>query len=317
LRPVEVAGNSTSGLADKRRRGYGVRRPRRETLVGISFHVPMIAVLLAVTVFPIIYSLKLSFESYSLVQTGMNGQGIGLANYIRLIHDPEFWNAMKLTLVFVFVGVLVELCFGLAIALLLQSIEGGQRVFVTLLMIPAVMTPLVIGLMYNFVFNAQFGLFTYIIQQLHLPLPQGLLGSKTWAFPTLIFTDVWEWTPFMALILLAGLQALPVEPFEAAQIDGATGWRTLRYVTLPMLKPILVVAVLFRAVDAFKEFDKVYILTNGGPGSATDVIDLFTYRVSFANWDMSYGSAVGIVLFSITLALAFVFVKVTTRTPAR
>jgi multiple sugar transport system permease protein len=196
---------------------------------------------------------------------------------------------------------------------LLDSVETGRRVFVTLLMIPAVMTPLVIGLMYNFLFNAQFGLFTYIITLLHIPLPQGLLGNPATAFPTLIFTDVWEWTPFMALLLLAGLQALPQEPFEAARVDGASGWKILRYLTLPMLKPILIVAVLFRSVEAFKEFDKVYILTGGGPGSATDVIDLFTYRTAFMNWDMSYGAAIGMVLFIITLAMAIVFVTVTTR----
>jgi multiple sugar transport system permease protein len=180
-----------------------------------------------------------------------------------------------------------------------------------------ILAPLVIGLMFNFLLNAQFGLFTYVVEKLGLPLPPNILGSPTWSFPALIFTDVWEWTPFIALITLAGIQALPAGPLEAARVEGANSWQIATRVVLPMLRPILLVAVLFRAAEAVREFDKVYILTGGGPGSSTLLNDLFTYRVSFVDWDLSYGAALGIFMFVLTLLVAFVFFVVVERRGSR
>ena len=170
--------------------------------------------------------------------------------------------------------------------------------------------------MFNFAFNAQFGYLTWVLGELGLDPNGGVLNQGPSALAALIAVDVWEWFPFIALMVIAGLRALPTSPFEAASIDGASTYQTYRYIMLPMLKPVLVVAVLFRATEAIREFDKVYILTGGGPGSATTVNDLYQYRVSFLNWDLSYGAALGLVTFAFVLTLCGVLYRILTRDEA-
>jgi multiple sugar transport system permease protein len=284
---------------------FGMPQSKRST--SLLLQSPSVLLLLVVTIFPVAYSLALSFQSYSMILPGHTGQWVGADNYVRILSDADFLNAAQVTIIFIVVGVAVETVLGILLAVALDSIKTGRRIFTSLLLVPMILTPLVIGLMYNFLFNAQFGLLTYLIQVLGIPLPQGLLGNPATAFPVLIFTDIWEWTPFMCLAVLAGMQALPSEPLDAARVDGASYWQALRYVTLPMVRPILAVALLFRAAEAIKEFDKVYILTGGGPGNASEVVDLFTYRVSFGNWDMSYGAALGMVLFVVSMVAGGLF----------
>jgi len=296
---------------ERRRRGIHVGVPQSRGATAAVLQAPSILLLAAVAVFPVLYSINLSFRAFSLILPGMTGQWVGTDNYARMLSDGDFWHSVVLTIVFVLVGVTIELTLGIALAVVIDSLKVGRRLLTSLLLIPMILTPLVIGLMYNFLFNAQFGLLTYLIRSVGIPLPDGVLGNPGTAFAALIFTDIWEWTPFMALIVLAGLQSIPSEPLQAARVDGAGSWTILRYVTLPMLRPLIAVALVFRAAEAVKEFDKVYILTGGGPGNSTDVVDLFTYRVSFANWDMSYGSALGIILFVVSLiagAAMFFFV---------
>ena len=290
---------TTAAHPPHRRARFGP--PQSRTATAALLQAPSVVLLVAITLFPVLYSLNLSFRSFSLILPNMTGQWVGTDNYARLLSDGEFWHSVTLTIAFVVVGVAIELVAGIVLAVVIDSLPVGRRLFTSLLLIPMIITPLVIGLMYNFLFNAQFGLFTYLINLAGVPLPDGILGNAATAFPALILTDVWEWTPFMALIVLAGLQAIPSEPLQAAQVDGANAWQSLRYVTLPMLRPLIAVGLLFRAAEAVKEFDKVYILTGGGPGNSTEVVDLFTYRVSFGNWDMSYGAALGIVLFVVSL----------------
>jgi multiple sugar transport system permease protein len=285
----------------------GVSFPRSRRSSAIALQLPAILVLVALTLFPVVYSLNLSFTKFSYVLPGYTGQWVGVENYVRLVGDAGFWHSAWLISVFCVVGVTAELLLGTALAVALDAVETGRRLLTSLLLIPMVLTPLVIGLMFNFLFNAQFGLFSYLISLFGIPLPAGVLGNQATAFAALIVTDIWEWTPFMTLIMLAGMQALPSEPKEAARVDGATGSQILRFVTLPMLRPLVAVAVLLRAAEAIKEFDKVYILTGGGPGSATEVVDLYTYRVAFGTWDMSYGAALGMVLFLATMVAAAIY----------
>lgn len=284
---------------------FGMPQSKRST--ALLLQTPSVVLLLGITIFPVLYSLALSFQSYSLILPGHSGQWVGADNYVRMLSDAEFLNAARLTLTFIVVGVAVQTILGILLAVALDSIRVGRRIFTSLLLVPMILTPLVIGLMYNFLFNAQFGLLTYLIDAIGLPLPQGLLGDPATAFAVLILTDIWEWTPFMCLAVLAGMQSLPTEPFDAARVDGASYWQAFRYLTLPMVRPIIAVALLFRAAEAIKEFDKVYILTGGGPGNTSEVVDLFTYRVSFANWDMSYGAALGMVLFVVSVVAGGLF----------
>jgi multiple sugar transport system permease protein len=290
-------------------------QPRLSTQAkaALPFLVPAIALLAAIILFPIGYSFNLTFRSFSLVIPGKTGQWVGLENYVRLLTDQHFLTALGRVGLFGLIAVSLEVVVGVAVAYLLNALHFGRRLLTSLLLIPTIITPVVIGLMFNFIFNAQFGLFSYVLSMVGIHLKDGVLNNPTTAFAALIAIDIWEWMPFIALIVLAGLQAIPEQPLEAARMDGANGWQIFWSIMLPMLRPVLSVAVLFRAAEAIREFDKVYILTGGGPGSATEVADLFLYRISFANWDLSYGATLGVVMFAIAMVVAVVYFRMTTR----
>ncbi len=268
---------------------------------------PSIFILALIIIFPVLFSIGLTFRSYSLVIPGNTGQWVGLENYIKLFNDAKFLTSLGRTGLFTLSAVSIELVFGVGLALLLNSLKFGQRLLTSLLLIPTIIAPVVIGLMFNLIFNAQFGLFNYVATLVGLPINEGILNNPISAFSALVGIDVWEWMPYITLLTLAGLQAIPKEPLESAQIDGANGWQTFWLIILPMLNPVLTVAILFRAAEAIREFDKVFILTGGGPGSATELADLYLYRVSFYNWDLSYGSTLGIVMFFLALVIAILY----------
>jgi len=266
------------------------------------FHLPTFLVLTAITLFPIIYSIYISFFGYTLSKPGSEKQFVGFQNFINIFSDAGFWNSMLVTVKFVFGVTVVQVVFGLVIALILNSIVKGKKILTSLVMVPMMVAPLIVGLMYSFILNPQFGLYTFFIDYFNLPLTISPLSSATSALIVMMITDIWEWTPFMVLMILAALQSVPVSPYEAAMIDGATEFQTLRYITLPLIKPVILVATILRAMEAFKEFDKPYILTGGGPGAATEVIDMFTYREAFINFNFSYAAALSLVLFILLLA---------------
>jgi multiple sugar transport system permease protein len=268
------------------------------------YQAPSLIVLGCVVLFPLAYSIDLSFRSYSLVVPGRTGQFVGLANYQRMFRDGDFGQALLTTLVFIVVAVALETVLGIASGMLLDRLRRMKRLVTSILLLPMIIAPLVVGLVFNFALNAQFGYLTWVLHTLGLPGGDGALNNGPTALVALILVDVWEWAPFMTLMVAAGLSALPREPFEAASVDGASSWQVFRVLTLPMLRPVLAVAILFRATEAIREFDKVYVLTGGGPGSWTTVNDLYQYRVSFAEWDLSYGAALGLVTFAAVLVLA-------------
>ena len=280
----------------------GRRRPGQ--WFHFSMQAPSLFVLLAVVVVPVIYSVQLSFHSFSLVIPGRTGQWVGMANYQRIIHDGDFGNAVLTTVIFVVSAVVLETVIGLLVGIWLHQLKVFQRLITSALLLPMILAPLVVGLMFNFALNAQFGYLTWILQGLGIGPAGGMLSQGPSALVALIAADVWEWFPFVALMVVAGLRALPTEPLEAAEIDGASTFQKYWHVILPMLRPVLAVAVLFRATEAVREFDKVYILTGGGPGSSTTVNDLYQYRVSFLNWDLSYGAALGLVTFVVVMLFA-------------
>jgi multiple sugar transport system permease protein len=278
---------------------------------------PSLLILVLIILFPLVYSATLSFQSYSPVLPGRTGQWVGLDNYQRILHDGEFFRAVLITTIFVVCAVTLETIIGTVLGVMLDRLTRFHRAVTSFLLLPMITTPLIVGLMFNFAFNAQFGYLTWIMERIGLDPDGGVLNQGITALAALIFVDVWEWTPFIALMVIAGLRALPRSPFEAASIDGASTAQTYRYIMLPMLKPVLVVAVLFRATEAIREFDKVYILTGGGPGSATTVNDLYQYRVSFLNWDLSYGAALGLVTFAVVMTLCGVLYRILTRNEAQ
>ena len=237
---------------------------------------------------------------------------VGLGNYTNILADSRFWNAAQVTGTFIFGTVAVQLLLGMGIALLLQRQVIARGLLRTALLLPMMTTPVVVGLIWRFMYNPTQGILNYLLGQVGLPTPNWL-GSLQTGFIAVMIADIWEWTPFMVLILLAALQTLPQEPFEAAAIDGASAWQAFLHITLPLLRPTIVVAVLIRAIDSFKTFDLVYVLTNGGPGTSTETLSFYTYKWGFKFFQMGYASALSFVMLIMVIIFANVLILVTAR----
>ena len=202
---------------------------------------------------------------------------------------------------------------GLAAALFLNREFAARRVWVTILLIPTMIAPVVVGMIWRFMLMPSFGFLTYYLNQLGLFNEVPMFSNGITAFLALILVDIWEWTPFMLLFMLAGLFALPQDPIEAAYIDGATRWQIFRHVQLPLLRPMIILALLFRTIDASKTFDIVHVLTEGGPGNSTELMSIFAYRTSFVSWDLGIGASVCLVIGFVSLLIASIFYKVVSR----
>jgi multiple sugar transport system permease protein len=287
---------------------------RRRGLTGswAPFLAPAIVALALIGLIPLAYAVQLSLTSFSFILPGRTGQWVGLENYLSLASNGAFLAAVARTTLFTGSAVFLELTFGLLLAAGLNAIGRERGPLLGLLIIPMILTPVIVGLMFNFALNPQFGPIASTIQSA-TGGSADILGTPIGAFTALVLVDVWQWSCFMALMLWAGMQGLPSSPLEAAAVDGATAWQRLRLVMVPMLRPVIVVAVIFRSAEAVREFDKVFVLTGGGPGSASEVLDLFTYRVAFMNWDMSLGAAMGVVEFLVALVAAYMFFRIVTR----
>jgi multiple sugar transport system permease protein len=260
---------------------------------------------MAMTVLPLGYSLLTSLEEFRL---GQQPIFVGLQNYRNLLHDHNFHDSLVTTLVFTVAATGVEFVLGMALALLLKEEFSFQGVIRSSLIIPMVIAPVVVGIIWRLLYNADVGLFSFAVQGL-TGKNISVLSSTVLALPALILVDVWEWTPFMFLILLAGIQSLPQEPFEAARVDGASPWNIFVHLTLPMLRPVIVVAILIRALDAFTVFDQVFVLTQGGPGTATEVATLMIYKTAFRFSQFGYGAAMAVAM----LVLVMCFSAAVTR----
>jgi multiple sugar transport system permease protein len=260
---------------------------------------------LALTVLPLGYSLLTSLREFPL---GQSPVFVGLQNYGNLLHDANFHSSLGTTLVFTIGATGIEFVLGLGLALLLKEEFSFQGVIRSSLIVPMAIAPVVVGIIWRLLYGADVGLFSFAVQAL-TGKSVSVLSSTTLALPALILVDIWEWTPFMFLILLAGIQSLPQEPFEAARMDGASSWNVFLHLTMPMLKPVIVVALLIRALDAFTVFDQVFVLTQGGPGTTTEVATLMIYKTAFRFSQFGYGAAMAIGL----LVLVMFFSAALTR----
>jgi len=277
--------------------------------LAFRFHFFAFLILSLITLIPLIYTFRMSLFNYQLAIPGSDKEFIGFENYKKLYQDSKFYKSIRTTLVYVFSAVFVEMILGVLIALALNRIRFMRKIFTSALLVPMMIAPLVIGLIFSFFTNPQFGLYAYIVNSLQLPLPTVLTDDSEIALTVLIIMDIWEWTPYMALVFLAGLQSISGEYYEAAEVDGANKWQIFWKVTAPLLKPVITVSVLLRAMEALKEFDKPYIFTGGGPGNATEVIDLYTYRQAFTSFKFSYASALCVVLFIVLVTLGMLYEK--------
>ncbi len=273
--------------------------------IGIDFRyrmlLPLYLLLAAILLYPLLFALWVSLHDYRLTRP-QDTPFVGLAQYLRLLRDPAFLNAMGNTLTFVFVAVFLELVLGFALALLLRRRRFGRDLARALLLTPMFVTPIAVGLMFRFLLNQQLGVIPRVLASFGVTVDW--FGPDLALF-SIILIDVWQWTPFMLLLLLAGLESLPRSPFEAARVDGASPFMIFRRITLPLMRPVILVALVIRGLDAFKVFEYVYAITRGGPGSATETIQFLIYKVGFRFFRMGEASAMAWVLVLVTLSLTF------------
>jgi multiple sugar transport system permease protein len=275
----------------------------------VLFVAPAVIILLSLVIFPLIFSLTLSFHKWNIIKA-QEWKWIGIDNYKTILsQDPYFRTSAKVTFLYLLGTVPVQFLLGLGVALILNQIAGKVIGFLrTTLIIPTIMTPVIVGLVWRLMYNPDIGMLNYFLGLFGLP-PVNWTGMPGTALPSVMMADTWEWTPFMALIMLAGLQALPQEPFEAALVDGASAWQSFRYITLPFLAPTMLVALLIRLMDAFKTFDLVFVLTQGGPGMSTEILNYYTYRYGFKFFHLGYASALSWLLVIVVTIISMFLIK--------
>lgn len=263
---------------------------------------PTIAVLLALTIYPLIYAVKISFQTPAGNST--------FANFARLVSDQFFLSALAHTFVYAAIALTVEFLIGLGLALILNQKMRGRAGFRTMLLLPMMLPPVVVGVIWRLMLNSNFGAVNGTLQKFGVNTEAlTWTASPKLAMAAVIIADVWQWTPFMFLILLAGLQAIPQEPYEAAVIDGSNAWQTFRHVTLPLLKPAILIALLLRTMDLLRVFDHIFILTEGGPGLATETLSLYIYRTAFRFSNFGYAAAMSFVLLLITNVISVGYIR--------
>ncbi len=268
----------------------------RRSWPGVPWVAPTVVLLLALSIYPLVYSVKVSLTGPA---------GFSLTNYARLVQDRLFLQALAQTLLYTAVALAIEFVLGLALALLIDSLGRGRAFFRAGLLAPMLLPPVVVAVIWRLIYNPQFGVLNGTLRELGINT-----SALTWtsgeggALASVILVDVWEWTPFLFLLLSAGLQALPHEPLEAARMDGASPWQIFRDIVLPLLKPVMTLAILLRAMDLMRIFDQIFILTQGGPGFATETVSLYIYRTAFRFFNFGYAAAMSFVGLGLTIVFA-------------
>jgi multiple sugar transport system permease protein len=268
---------------------------------------PAVVILAGLTIFPTIYMFTAAVQRIS-PDPSVARQFVGAANFTRMLSDPLFLNSLKNTLIFTVSAVSIEFVLGLAMALLLNRYINRLGFLKTILMLPMMLPPIAVAITWKLIYQPQFGVLNELMFQLGLPT-QAWAGDVNLAMLSIIIADVWEWTPFVFLLMLAGLAGLPDEPYEAAELDGASAWRQFWDLTLPFLKPVIAIALLLRMMDALRLFDLVFILTRGGPAGATETLSLYIFKVAFTFVDIGYAAAISLVILLATVIFATWFVK--------
>lgn len=273
----------------------------RDRLFGYALTAPGLAGLMLVILFPILFALYTSAFDYTLMNL-RHDTPVGLAHYGSALANAEFRHALWVTLWFVLAVVLLEFLLGFLVALMLNSVERGKNVYYTILLFPLLMNPVVVGLIWRMFLHPVLGIVNYLLSLVGIHAVNWL-GDTTNAFWTIVMVDMWHQVSFMVILLLAGLSALPKEPYEAARMEGASTLQTFFHVTLPLMRPVIMVTLLIRLIFAVKTYDLIYIMTRGGPGQATDLVSYFIYRQAFVGLNIGQAAAMSVILMLIVLAL--------------
>ena len=292
-----MAGNARPRGFARRRRTY------------YYFALPALAVVGAVIIFPWLFTVWMSAFDWKI---GSVAHYVGLANYAGLVANQRFIEAIVHTFYFTALAVVVPLVLGLIAALVFHRQFPLRGVLRAVFTMPMMATPVAVALVWTMMFHPQQGVLNYLLSLVGLP-PSLWVYSPTWVIPSLVLVEIWHWTPLVMLIVLGGLAALPTEPYESARLDGASEWQLFRYITLPLIAPFLVVAAVIRTIDSLKAFDTIYVISQGGPGTASETINLYLYLQAFAFYNVGNASAVVVVFFALILALALLLLYVRER----
>lgn len=274
------------------------------------FPLPAVLAILLLIVAPVLANFVLSLQDWFV---GGSPRFIGVENYQRALSDLRFWNGLKNTFYFTLLAVPLQLILGLAIAVLFNRDFPGKALARTAVLLPMVATPVAIALIWALMFNPSLGVLNYLLESLGLPRSLWVADARL-AIPSLVLVDVWQWSPMIALILLAALQGVPAEHYEAARIDGASGWQIFWRITLPSIRSAMVVALILRTIDALKTFDIIYVITEGGPGTASETLNVFAFKTGFQFFRMGYAATLLIFLMFTVLGVAILLNALRRRT---
>ncbi len=300
--------------ATRPRSGFAARfGPSNKRVFPWVLMAPTLIILFAIGVYPFLYALYMAGQNIILSKPYLPRFFVGSYQYQSVIQDPEFWHALRVTLIFTVEAVFIEFWLGLGLALLFKRAIRGASVFRLLILIPMILPPLVAALIWRYMFFPGAGLVTHYIGGLvsffGLSEPP-FLSSPNWALQTLIFVDIWQWTPFMFLMMTAGLASIPRQPYEAAEIDGASSWRVFWTITMPLLRPAILIAVVIRTMDAFRTYELIVVMTRGGPGNATTTLNVLLTKTGLEFFDASRASAISLLMMLIIIVMSFVFIRV-------
>lgn len=288
---------------------------RTNRFVPYLFLLPALAILVLGLLVPLYNAVMLSFYDWSFGQPWESARFLGLENFRRMLTDPGVWNSVRITFVFGFWVVTLEMLIGVSLALLLEKAVRGATFFRTIFVMPLMIAPVVVGLIWRYLLDARNGIVNYYLMRIGEAVPvlqgfgfesQAWLGEPTLAMVSIIVSDVWQWTPFVFMIVLAGLQGLPGDVMEAAFIDGANWWRMTWHVKLPMMRNILLIALLMRVIDVFRALEVIFVMTGGGPGASTRVLSLALFQTAFTSRDLGYASTLALLLSVILIVFSLV-----------
>ncbi len=284
---------------------------RRERWVVLLLLGPSMLYLFAMSVYPTVHSLWLSVQNYTLYRPDM-ASFAGFDNFVELLDKEVFTQSFIVTILFSAFAVTLEFAIGLAVAVLLDRKMAGIGMLRTLLIVPVLISPVGMGLTFRYILAPTYGLLTYLLQSIGIPTADWM-ASTTWALPAVILVDVWQWTPFVTLILLSGMQSVSVEVTEAAELDGLTERQKLWHIVMPLIRPVAIVVVLIRLIDSIRVFDMIFVLTRGGPGTSTEVLSVYSYVTGFTEGDMGSAAALAWVTVVFVNILVFFFLRALSR----
>ena len=311
--PIDIAAHGTPPSLVRKVRGLSDRA------IAWIFVAPTIFLLLAINIFPLIWTIRLSFTNYAANKPNAEVKWVGIRNYTRILTDEDIWSNMTTTAHFLIWTIVLQVIIGFTLAWLINRKFRGNDLLTTLIVVPMMLSPAVVGNFWTFLYQPQIGLFNYAIGFLTGADPSSfsMIGDVALAPWAIVIVDTWMWTPFVMLICLAGLRSIPDSIYEAAECDRASKWRQFWTITIPLVLPFLMLAVLFRGIENFKMFDLVVQLTGGGPGSITELTSINLKREAFEKWRTGYASAYAVILFVTVFGMASIYVKALNKVKQR